>query len=584
MLICSFALAFTGTILESYYKANNSKISLQKPLLRKFHLVFGIVMWLAAKYTIHTEIQWLGEDWLDFCYRYGRWVTGLLVIAFEAYRLFMNKRTISRTKIARKLLTQEQRVIVEKLQSGVTTDQMKAEYPDKYILLFKHLIYDLTGVTHPGGDIIFVNHNFKEISRYVMGTHPDEHENFPTFIHSQSAYNLLDQHLIGSMIDGNPNRKNKTNNNMLLTMDESRMQQFNKKKSKDEDEDDEEDEKMSPPVSTVVSNLDDNWTLFNALNSQRSVSDQTWHVQTNTKVSKNLNLIQLNNPSFVCKQLLNGVSWLGKHYYIQGNTTSGLGQLKKKPYTTVICLGNHSTAYREALINLAESLITGEGKKVQQKNYEPLPDIPVFTSNLSFGVKPYVGAKALSSEICNSKPRQQFTIDGPFGNGLDLNKNFSGKCVLIGLGTGILPYLDLFDLLLKKAIYLKFLQSGHDNILDEIKPVQDYTQLFPGAQFTYYGAFREKEDFVGYEFISKLYSLSQKQNLDLFDCLVRLKGAEIDLPTTNSYIDKNFIVEHIINSPVEVSKLIVCATNEIMKDISKWCLELGFPKGRIHFV
>jgi hypothetical protein len=89
---------------------------------------------------------------------------------------------------------------------------------------------------------------------------------------------------------------------------------------------------------------------------------------------------------------------------------------------------------------------------------------------------------------------------------------------------------------------------------------------------------------VGYEFISKLYSLSQKENLDLFDCLVRLKGAEIDLPTTNSYIDKNFIVEHIINSPVEVSKLIVCATNEIMKDISKWCLELGFPKGRIHFV
>jgi hypothetical protein len=224
MLICSFALAFTGTILESYYKANNSKISLQKPLLRKFHLVFGIVMWTAAKYTIHTEIQWLGEDWLDFCYRYGRWVTGLLVIAFEAYRLFMNKRSISRTKIARKLLTQEQRVIVEKLQSGITTDQMKAEYPDKYILLFKHLIYDLTGVTHPGGDIIFVNHNFKEISRYVMGTHPDEHENFPTFIHSQSAYNLLDQHLIGSMIDGNPNRKNKTNNNMLLTMDESRMQ------------------------------------------------------------------------------------------------------------------------------------------------------------------------------------------------------------------------------------------------------------------------------------------------------------------------------------------------------------------------
>lgn len=78
---------------------------------------------------------------------------------------------------------------------------MKSDYPHKTILLFKHMIYDLSDITHPGGDIIFAEHNFKEISRYVLGTHPSESVEFPAFIHSQAAYSLLDRHLIGSMIE-----------------------------------------------------------------------------------------------------------------------------------------------------------------------------------------------------------------------------------------------------------------------------------------------------------------------------------------------------------------------------------------------
>lgn len=187
MISLSFALAFTGTILESYYKARNSKISLQKPILRKFHVIFGIMMWVAAKYTIHAEIDFLGISWVETSYKIGRWVVIFFVLAMEFYRVKLKKRDVSR-KVIPKKITQDQRIIVEKLRSGATSEELKADYPDKSIFMFKHLIYDLTGYTHPGGDIIFVNHNFKEISRYVMGTHPDEHENFPAFIHSQAAY------------------------------------------------------------------------------------------------------------------------------------------------------------------------------------------------------------------------------------------------------------------------------------------------------------------------------------------------------------------------------------------------------------
>lgn len=175
-------------------------------------------------------------------------------------------------------------------------------------------------------------------------------------------------------------------------------------------------------------------------------------------------------------------------------------------------------------------------------------------------------------------------IDGPFGTGLDISRTFSGHCVLIGFGTGILPYLDLFDLLLKKAIYLKFQEENLTHRLSDVKPVQNYSAIFPGARFTYYGAFKEESDFVGYDFISKLHNLSRTYNMNLFDCTVRLKGKELSIPTTNAYFDKNFLLHHIVNSADEVTKLIVCATDQVMKDISKWCEELGFPRGRIHFV
>lgn len=80
-------------------------------------------------------------------------------------------------------------------------------------------------------------------------------------------------------------------------------------------------------------------------------------------------------------------------------------------------------------------------------------DFPVFSQSLCFAVKLYPGSKALSAEICRAKEGNTFKIEGPFGTGLDISRQFSGKCVLIGFGTGILPFLDLFDFLLKKAIY-----------------------------------------------------------------------------------------------------------------------------------
>jgi hypothetical protein len=46
-----------------------------------------------------------------------------------------------------------------------------------------------------------------------------------------------------------------------------------------------------------------------------------------------------------------------------------------------------------------------------------------------------------------------YEITGPYGLGLELNETSNGTHYVICNGTGVLPFLDLFDFLLKKAFY-----------------------------------------------------------------------------------------------------------------------------------
>lgn len=267
------------------------------------------------------------------------------------------------------------------------------------------------------------------------------------------------------------------------------------------------------------------------------MSQINWKVSDNRKLSANLHVVQLKNEKYVNKISLKGVAWLGKHFYIEGNVKI-LGGYKKKPYTTVICLGDQYTSFRESLLEDFQTLQNSNFQQTKEKY--STSDLPVYIDTISFGVKPYKGPNALSQSICSSRPGANLKIEGPFGSGIDLTRGFGGHCVLIGFGTGILPYLDLFDLLLKKSIYLTYKEKNLTQLLNNVKPNQDYSAIFPGARFTYYGAFKEIHDFAGYEFISELYKISKTQNLNLFDCLVRLKSSELSVPTTKSYFDKSF--------------------------------------------
>jgi predicted ferric reductase len=129
-----------------------------------------------------------------------------------------------------------------------------------------------------------------------------------------------------------------------------------------------------------------------------------------------------------------------------------------KPYTQLVSLSNEVTEFRQNLIKLLDVRGTSLGEAEIKEHQFNLDSV---TNELTFAIKPYnLRSGALSTKLVNVGEGSNIRLKGPFGSGLNLTDDFNGRSLIICLGTGILPFLDLFDFLLKKAIYQVFKLEG----------------------------------------------------------------------------------------------------------------------------
>lgn len=96
----------------------------------------------------------------------------------------------------------------------------------------------------------------------------------------------------------------------------------------------------------------------------------------------------------------------------------------------------------------------------------PKMEATILSDEITFVIKKHNFSNNMSRFI-HSTGHKPYEITGPYGLGLELNDKSEGVHLLFCQGTGILPFLDLIDFLLRKAIY-KIL---HDQ---RCKEVADY--------------------------------------------------------------------------------------------------------------
>lgn len=146
------------------------------------------------------------------------------------------------------------------------------------------------------------------------------------------------------------------------------------------------------------------------------------------------------------------------------------------------------------------------------------------------------------------------SIEGLYGLGLELEQGIN---IIITGGTGVLPFLDLFDLLLKKAISELYNRHQNDGKYDPYSV--NYCNVLKGMSFKLYASFATAEEFASYQWLIDLHRISKQHNLGLFELTLRVPK-EAQLPAEvnrfESLIDQEFLHSRIPSR--EVSKVYVC--------------------------
>lgn len=158
---------------------------------------------------------------------------------------------------------------------------------------------------------------------------------------------------------------------------------------------------------------------------------------------------------------------------------------------------------------------------------------------------------------------------------------------IIAGGTGILPFLDLLDYLLKKALFTphydeKLVIPSTFNFYEE-----DYVGTFNNNfKLILFASFANDDEFIGSDIIVNLYHIVKKKNLSFFEMKLRISDKNTKfkgLPLINGYFDANFMNNNIKNDD-NLKKIFICGPPAMNKKVYEDLQRNDIIEDKLHFV
>ncbi|EAS06749.3 DOMON domain protein (macronuclear) [Tetrahymena thermophila SB210] len=465
-----------GILLKIGIEGTNKHVN----TIKKFHLVSGIIIYALAKANILIGTDLNSPTSITYNYNQGIIITVISIVflffcelfsRFYKYKtsnqIFDTNKSFDNTILNENPDHQEllRMLNVEKREIS----QIIAALPNLKWVIYNQGIYDISDLVHPGGQFIIKEVIGKEVGRYMLGALPLEGHNFQPYAHSSSAFNLLKKNKIGDLNYGESN---------ILAL-------ANQKESNE------------------AENNNNKLKLFN-----------NYKLIKKTQISETTSQFEFQANDLVIKNVLQGVNWIGRHFLIKTQNSN-----KSRLYTQLNCMTDENVNLRQQLVNFAKN-------KLEMKNTDMIDvkTLSKYSQTLPFIIKKYNFSGALSKTIHEQNSQISYQIYGPLGNGLGFSELTQNKkfCIMTA-GTGILPFLDLFDFLLKKQIQ----QSVPDHA-KELDPFNvNYNKYFEGCQFTVYCAFLSLDDFVGKEWVLFLNQLSKQTQNNLFKLVLKVSKGQM---------------------------------------------------------
>lgn len=271
------------------------------------------------------------------------------------------------------------------------------------------------------------------------------------------------------------------------------------------------------------------------------------------------------------KNYIEGVNWFGRHFSV-----TRMSNPKTRLYTTILSFTDENVTFRNSIIEYFEAKVN----KIEE------PEIYVpnnYTNSLPLTIKKYEGHDSMSSFIFNTE-NENFKIAGPFGTGLELNENSNGLFVIFAGGTGIFPFVDLLDYMLKKSIFMILKKIFSDYDAKKVNPFLEKFEDMFGESFRIklFWAVNDKNEFNCVSFLKKFYQVNKTYGLNNFDLIVRVKDEINGVKTTNEYFNEEFLRKYL--EITEVSRVFICGNPSMNLSVPEECRKVGIPKELIQLV
>ncbi|KRX02685.1 Cytochrome b5-like heme/steroid binding domain [Pseudocohnilembus persalinus] len=372
-------------------------------------------------------------------------------------------------------------------------------------------VYDVSSLDHPGGLHLINVCIGRDIDCFLYGGYSLETSNRLPHQHSLQSEIWLQNHLIGSLFDQNDG---------FIEIIGQQLQNKSIQMNSSQDN-----------IKPFIEYQDD---VQNSLQEQKYSA----YIINEEKLSKTTSRfdfkLKFQGLNVKIQQKNLEIEQMGRHFSIKVQ-----GQNTKRCYTIIQSLSKWNTRFRQNLLTIYENNFQTKILKNGDQDQEEHNSLPIV-------IKKYDYQYALSKQIHENKQKLNFEIQGPQGLGLRLNKNNQGNFFIFCAGTGILPFMDLLNFFLNKAIFLAAKEIlGSSKKAEEFTSLKSYEIEEPLKNFTLkvYASFNSQEDFIGKDIIEPLQQINDKFNLKICNLTLRFsdKFKSKIVKTVDQRFDKQFI-------------------------------------------
>ncbi|CAD8212378.1 unnamed protein product [Paramecium pentaurelia] len=293
-----------------------------------------------------------------------------------------------------------------------------------------------------------------------------------------------------------------------------------------------------------------------------------WKLETITKLNDKTSYFGFTNPKYNIISQFTTIHSFGKYFQIQSSSS------KKTPirqYTCIASMAPENVAYRKELVKYIDYVYT-------TKQQAKVPQQPKYLKELPLIIKYYESKNGFSQYIHNHKD-EMYDIQGPYGPPHGIPN--SGKIVIICGGTGIFPFLDLLDFLLKTVIYQIALNKFGKQTADNLNPYD--CQFNPNIHITLFFAAANKTELIGSDILFPIIQLQKYLDKPFLRLIIKIKDKIEGIETIEERFSKQMF-DKFLGKTLDYQRYLICGPPPMQASVPIILQEMGIQNRFIHFI